>query len=196
MKSRSLAVWLLAASLCSSLSACFGVVAAGAAGGVMVASDRRTSGAYVDDQAIEVKASGQISKLFPSAHVNVTSFNRAVLLTGEVPTLQARQQAELTARGTPNVRRVFNYTETTAASSLSERSNDTWITSKVRARLLNGQGFNPNDVKVVTERGVVYVLGLLTQAEAAAAAQIVSETAGVQKVVSLVEYINEAPAQK
>ncbi|UGA39702.1 BON domain-containing protein [Chromobacterium haemolyticum] len=109
MKRRVFAV-LLAAGFSSALSGCFGVVAAGAAGGALVATDRRTSGAYVDDQGIELKAADQIGKLLPSAHVNTTSFNRAVLLTGEVPSEQARQQAELTARGIPNVRRVFNYT--------------------------------------------------------------------------------------
>ncbi|MCP1289636.1 MULTISPECIES: BON domain-containing protein [Chromobacterium] len=190
MKRRVFAV-LLAAGFSSALSGCFGVVAAGAAGGALVATDRRTSGAYVDDQGIELKAADQIGKLLPSAHVNTTSFNRAVLLTGEVPSEQARQQAELTARGIPNVRRVFNYTVVAPASGFSERSSDTWVTSKARTRLLDGKGYNPNNVKVVTERGVVYMLGMVTQAEGAAAAKVVSETSGVQKVVTLFEYIND-----
>lgn len=190
MKRRVFAV-LLAAGFSSALSGCFGVVAAGAAGGALVATDRRTSGAYVDDQGIELKAADQIGKLLPSAHVNTTSFNRAVLLTGEVPSEQARQQAELTARGIPNVRRVFNYTVVVPASGFSERSSDTWVTSKARTRLLDGKGYNPNNVKVVTERGVVYMLGMVTQAEGAAAAKVVSETSGVQKVVTLFEYIND-----
>lgn len=190
MKRRVFAV-LLAAGFSSALSGCFGVVAAGAAGGALVATDRRTSGAYVDDQGIELKAADQIGKLLPSAHVNTTSFNRAVLLTGEVPSEQARQQAELTARGIPNVRRVFNYTVVAPSSGFSERSSDTWVTSKVRTRLLDGKGYNPNNVKVVTERGVVYMLGMVTQAEGAAAAKVVSETSGVQKVVTLFEYIND-----
>ncbi|KMN35214.1 MULTISPECIES: BON domain-containing protein [Chromobacterium] len=190
MKRRVFAV-LLAVGLSSTLSACFGVVAAGAAGGALVATDRRTSGAYVDDQGIELKTADQVGKLLPSAHVNTTSFNRAVLLTGEVPSEQARQQAELTARGIPNVRRVFNYTVVAPSSGFSERSNDTWVTSKVRTRLLDGKGYNPNNVKVVTERGVVYMLGMVTQAEGTAAAKVVSETSGVQKVVTLFEYIND-----
>ncbi|BBH15085.1 BON domain-containing protein [Chromobacterium haemolyticum] len=190
MKRRVFAV-LLAAGFSSALSGCFGVVAAGAAGGALVATDRRTSGAYVDDQGIELKAADQIGKLLPSAHVNTTSFNRAVLLTGEVPSEQARQQAELTARGIPNVRRVFNYTVVAPSSGFSERSSDTWVTSKARTRLLDGKGYNPNNVKVVTERGVVYMLGMVTQAEGAAAAKVVSETSGVQKVVTLFEYIND-----
>ncbi|WP_337882530.1 BON domain-containing protein [Chromobacterium haemolyticum] len=190
MKHRVFAV-LLAAGFSSALSGCFGVVAAGAAGGALVATDRRTSGAYVDDQGIELKAADQIGKLLPSAHVNTTSFNRAVLLTGEVPSEQARQQAELTARGIPNVRRVFNYTVVAPSSGFSERSSDTWVTSKARTRLLDGKGYNPNNVKVVTERGVVYMLGMVTQAEGEAAAKVVSETSGVQKVVTLFEYIND-----
>lgn len=190
MKRRVFAV-LLAAGFSSALNGCFGVVAAGAAGGALVATDRRTSGAYVDDQGIELKAADQIGKLLPSAHVNTTSFNRAVLLTGEVPSEQARQQAELTARGIPNVRRVFNYTVVAPSSGFSERSSDTWVTSKARTRLLDGKGYNPNNVKVVTERGVVYMLGMVTQTEGAAAAKVVSETSGVQKVVTLFEYIND-----
>ncbi|QEL56858.1 BON domain-containing protein [Chromobacterium paludis] len=193
---RTVCALLLAAGMMSGLSGCVGLVAAGAAGGALVATDRRTSGAYVDDQGIELKAADQMAGRLPSAHVNTTSFNRAVLLTGEVPSEAARSQAELIVRGLPNVRRVYNYLSVEPASSLSTRGNDTWITSKVRARLLEGKGYNPNDVKVLTERGVVYMLGLVTQAEGAEAARMVSETAGVQKVVTLFEYIQEvAPAK-
>lgn len=187
---------LLAAGLASSLSGCVGLVAGAAAGGVLVAADRRTSGAYVDDQGIELKSGEQIASRLPSAHVNRNSFNRAVLLTGEVPTEEARQQAELIVRGIPNVRRVYNYLTVGPVSGFSERSNDTWITSKVRTRLLDGKGYNPNDVKVVTERGVVYMLGLVTQAEGQIAAKVVSETAGVQKVVTLFEYIQDVTPAK
>ncbi|HJV06822.1 MAG TPA: BON domain-containing protein [Chromobacteriaceae bacterium] len=191
MNKRTLTVLLLAAGFSGTLTACFPLVAGGAVGATMVATDRRTSGAYVDDQAIELKAADLIGKKLPSAHVNVTSFNRAVLLTGEVPSQQARQQADQIARGTPNVRRVYNYTDVDAAAGLGSRSNDTWITSKVRTRLMEGKGYAPTDIKVVTERGVVYLLGLVTQAEGQAAAQVVSQTAGVQKVVTLFETIQE-----
>ncbi|UTH76363.1 BON domain-containing protein [Chromobacterium sp. IIBBL 290-4] len=196
MMKRLMTAALLAAGLASSLSGCVGLVAAGAAGGALVASDRRTSGAYVDDQGIELKSGEQIASQLPSSHVNRTSFNRAVLLTGQVPSEEAKQKAELIVRGIPNVRRVFNYLTVAPASGFSDRSNDTWITSKTRARLLQGKGFNPNDVKVVTEGGVAYMLGLVTQAEGDAATRIVSETAGVQKVVTLYEFISEvAPAK-
>ncbi|MDN0084336.1 BON domain-containing protein [Crenobacter sp. SG2305] len=175
----------------TTLSGCLPLIAGGAAGGALVATDRRTSGAYVDDQAIEVKAQSQISDRLPSAHVNVASFNRAALMTGEVPSEEARQVAETLVRAQPNVRKVYNYTVVAPASSLSQRNNDTWITTKVRTNLLNGNGFPSSQVKVVTERGVVYVMGLLTQAEGDAAAQVVSQTAGVQKVVTLFEPISE-----
>jgi len=194
---RTVLTLLLAAGVSSALSGCFALAAGGVAGGALVATDRRSSGAYVDDQSIELKLADQLDKALPSAHVNVTSYNRAVLLTGEVPSEEARQQADLIARGMPNVRRVFNYTSVAPASSFSERSSDTWITSKVRTRMLDAKGYSPNHVKVVTERGVVYVLGLVTQAEGEAIAGVVSQTAGVQKVVTLYETISEVavPAQ-
>jgi osmotically-inducible protein OsmY len=189
MRRRLLVLSLLAGSVLG-LSGCFPLVVAGGAGAAMVATDRRTSGTYLDDQAIELKASRQIGNKLPSAHVNVASYNRAVLMTGEVPSEEARAEAELVVRGLPNVRKVYNHTVVAPVTGLSERNNDIWIETKVRARLLDGRGFPPNQVKLVTERGVVYLLGLLTQAEGEAAARVVSETSGVQKVVTLFEYIN------
>ncbi|MBV8679098.1 MAG: BON domain-containing protein [Aquitalea sp.] len=182
---------LLAAGVSSALSGCFALAAGGVAGGALVATDRRSSGSYVDDQGIEAKVASQLSNKLPSAHINTTSYNRAVLLTGEVPSEEARQQAELIARATPNVRRVSDYTVVAPVSGFSERSNDAWITSKVRTRMLDGKGYSPNHVKVVTERGVVYLLGLVTPAEGQAVTQVVSETAGVQKVVTVFESLNE-----
>lgn len=188
---RKLLLLASVALLSVGLSACVPLVVGGAAAGAAVASDRRTSGAYVDDQAIELKASDQITAKLPSAHVNVTSYNRAVLMSGEVPSDAAREQAELIVRGTPNVRKVYNHTVVAGSSALSERNNDTWITTKVRTRLLDGKGFSPQTIKIVTERGVVYMMGLVTQAEGEAAARVVSQTSGVQKVVTLFEYISE-----
>ncbi|KZE33574.1 osmotically-inducible protein OsmY [Crenobacter luteus] len=180
----------LAAALAGSLGGCAAVVAGGAATGVLAASDRRTGGAQVDDQGIELKAR-RIGEKIPAAHVNVTAYNRAVLMTGEVPTEAARAEAELIVRAIPNVRQVYNYTEVAPASSFAARNGDTWITTKVRTNLLQAQGFSPNHVKVVTERGVTYLMGLLTPSEAEAAARQVSQTAGVQKVVTLFETISE-----
>lgn len=186
---------LLIAGVCAAtLSGCVGLVAGGVATGALVATDRRTSGTYVDDQAIEVKAASKLAEKLPSSHVNVTSYNRTVLLSGEVPSAQAKAEAELIARSQPNVQRVWNYLQIAPVSGLGERSNDTWITSKVRARMLDGKGYPPNAIKVVTERGVVYLLGLVTTAEGEAAARVASETAGVQQVVTLFEPVSEIRA--
>jgi osmotically-inducible protein OsmY len=191
---RTLLSLMLAGALTASLSACFPLIAGGVAGTAMVASDRRTSGAYVDDQAIAVKAGSQIGERLPNAHVNVTSFNRTVLMTGEIQTDAERLQAETLVRALPGVKRVLNYTVIAEPSTLSQRNNDTWITTKVRSRLLGGEGYSSSTIRLVTERGVVYVMGLVTQSEGDAAAAVVSQTAGVQKVVTLFEYITALPA--
>ncbi|BAK78551.1 putative phospholipid-binding protein [Pseudogulbenkiania sp. NH8B] len=188
---RKLVLLASVALLSVGMSACVPLVVGGAAAGAAVATDRRTSGAYIDDQAIELKASDQVNAKLPSAHVNIASYNRAVLMSGEVPSEAAREQAELIVRGTPNVRKVYNHTVVAGSSALSERNNDTWITTKVRTRLFDGKGFSPQTIKIVTERGVVYMMGLVTQAEGEAAAKVVSQTSGVQKVVTLFEYISE-----
>ncbi|SMF03885.1 BON domain-containing protein [Pseudogulbenkiania subflava] len=188
---RKLVLLASVALLSVGMSACVPLVVGGAAAGAAVATDRRTSGAYIDDQAIELKASDQVSAKLPSAHINIASYNRAVLMSGEVPSEAAREQAELIVRGTPNVRKVYNHTVVAGSSALSERNNDTWITTKVRTRLFDGKGFSPQTIKIVTERGVVYMMGLVTQAEGEAAAKVVSQTSGVQKVVTLFEYISE-----
>lgn len=176
---------LLATLAAANLSACFPLVAGGVAAGAMVATDRRTSGAYVEDQGIELKASRTLSERYPSAHVNVTSYNRAVLITGEATSDAQREQLELSIRGIPNVRKVYNHVVVAPMSSLANRNNDTWLTTKVRTRLLDGKGYPPSAIKVVTERGVVYLLGLVTAAEAEAATQVAAKTAGVNQVVML-----------
>ncbi|MGL6071514.1 BON domain-containing protein [Craterilacuibacter sp.] len=187
---------LVVAVVCAAtLSGCVALVAGGAATGVLVASDRRTSGAYVDDQSIELKASRQMLEKLPSSNVSLTSYNRVVLLTGEAASDAARAGAEMIARSQPNVQRVYNYLVIAPASGISGRSNDTWLTSKVRARLLDGKGYPPNAIKVVSERGVVYLLGLVTRAEGEAAARVASETSGVQQVVTLYEYISDVAGQ-
>ncbi|GGY15278.1 hypothetical protein GCM10011289_18100 [Paludibacterium paludis] len=177
------------------LTACVPLVAGAAVGGAaLVASDRRTSGAYVDDQGIEVKLLSQLSSRYPAAHININSYNRAVLITGEVPDEASRSQVELTVRAIPNVRKVYNYTTLEPASPLSQRNNDTWITTKVRARLIDGKNIPSQTVKVVTERGVTYLLGLVTEAEGQAVVDIVRSTSGVQKVVPLFETLQSVPS--
>ncbi|WP_028534602.1 BON domain-containing protein [Paludibacterium yongneupense] len=183
-----------AAVLASTLSGClFPLVAGGAVGATLVASDRRSTGTYVNDQTIELKAGNQISTRLPTAHVNVTSFNQTVLMTGEVPSDEARREAETIVRALPNVRRVQNYTVVDVASTLGQRNNDAWITAKVRGRLLDGK-YASQALKVVTERGVVYLLGLVSHTEGDAATTVVSETSGVLKVVTLFEYISDVPS--
>ncbi|BEV73027.1 MULTISPECIES: BON domain-containing protein [unclassified Paludibacterium] len=195
MSKRTLLSLLLASALGTSLSGCLPLVAGGVAGTAMVATDRRTSGAYVDDQSIELKATSQLGQKFPKAHVNVNSFNRTALMTGEVASDDERTKVEMLVRALPGVKRVENYTVVAEPSTFGQRNNDTWITTKVRSRLISGEGnYSSQAIKLVTERGVVYMLGLVTRAEGDAAAAVVSQTAGVQKVVTLFEYLNAVPA--
>lgn len=189
---RTLVVLILIAPL---LSACAPVLVATGAGmaGATVASaeDRRTTGIQVEDQSIELKTSNRISqKLGDVAHINVTSFNRNVLLTGEAPTEDLRNQAETITRGVENVRAVTNEIAVAGKSSLASRSNDTYVTSKVKARFVNNGKFSPLHVKVVTENGVVYLMGLVQRAEAEPATQIARTTGGVRKVVKVFEYLD------
>jgi osmotically-inducible protein OsmY len=185
-------VLLLLAFLAPVMQACAPVVAGGAVvGGAVVASDRRTSGAYVEDQGIEIKAANRISEsLGDKVHINVTSYNRTVLVTGEAPSEETRQEVERIVRGIPNVRGVVNEVAIAGLSSFTARSNDTFITSKVKARFLEANKFQPTHIKVVTEGGVVYLLGIVTRQEAADATDLASTTSGVQKVVKLFEYLD------
>ncbi|MEQ1773591.1 MAG: BON domain-containing protein [Burkholderiales bacterium] len=165
-------------------------VGGAAAGGVLIAEDRRTVGTITEDQGIELKASSRIDDRLRSAHINITSFNRQVLLTGEVPNAGARDEAERIARGVENVRGIFNELQVSGNSSLTVRSNDSFITSKVKARFVDAQKFNAVHVKVITENSIVFLLGLVKRAEADAATDVARTTGGVQKVVRLFEYLD------
>jgi len=166
------------------------VVGGAAATGVVVAEDRRTIGTMAEDQAIELKASNRIGDRVKNGNVNVTSYNRMVLLTGEVPDAAAKATAEKTAQGVENVRNVFNELVVGPVSALSARANDTYLTSLVKARFIDAQRFSPLHVKVVTEAGVVYLLGLVTRKEADAATEITRTTRGVRRVVRVFEYLD------
>ena len=167
------------------------VVGGAAAGGVMVAQDRRTVGTMTEDEGIELKTNGRIGERFKDGvHVNVTSYNRHVLLTGEVPDAAAKSEAERIARGVENVRGVYNELSVAGVSSYTARSNDAILTSKVKGRFLDSGQFNALHVKVVTENGIVYLLGLVSKKEAAAATEIARTTSGVQKVVRVFEYLD------
>lgn len=181
-------VLFIAAAL---LQGCFPVVATGVGAGVLMAEDRRTAGVYLEDENIELKAANRIAERFGSkVHVNVTSYNLSVLLTGEVPDEATKAAVADIVKGVPNVRQIFNELTVGAVSSFSERSQDTYITTKVKARMVDARKFSPNHVKVVTEAGVVYLLGIVKRAEADAATDIAATTPGVKRVVRLFEYLD------
>ncbi|MBP7488297.1 MAG: BON domain-containing protein [Azospira sp.] len=195
LKSR-IALPLLLAALVPTLQGCFPVVAGGVTAGVLMATDRRSSGTYVEDEGIEVKAASRLSdQLKDKLHVNVTSYNRKVLLTGEAVSEEAKAQAEQIVAAVPNVAGVTNDLQVAGISSLSARSNDAYITSKVKARFIDAQRFSANHVKVVTEASVVYLLGMVTEREAKAAIEVARTTAGVRKVVNVLEIISDAQAK-
>lgn len=188
---------ILLAALVPALSGCFGAVAVGTGVGVLAFADRRTTETQVTDEGIELRAGNRISERYGSnTHVNVTSYNRTVLLTGEVPDAATKADVERIVAGVPNVKAISNELRIAPPSTLGARSNDAIITSKVKARFIDANQFAANHVKVVTEAGVVYLMGLVTQKEADAAVDIARRTGGVQKVVRVFEIISEAEAQR
>ena len=159
-------------------------------GTAAVATDRRSTGAQLDDEVIEDKTVLSINERFKGEfHVNVTSFNGIVLLTGEVPAEAAKADIEQMVRTTPKVRAVQNELVVGPVTNISSRTNDTLITSKVKSRFVEAAKFQINFVKVVTENGTVYLMGIVRQAEGNDAAEIARTTAGVQRVVKVFEYI-------
>jgi osmotically-inducible protein OsmY len=182
-----LASLLAAAALAGGCAAL--VVGAGGVAAVSALEDRRTAGSQVEDESNELRAVNRIGERFPEGvHVNITSFNRAVLLTGEVHDAAAREAIEKIAAGLPNVRSVANELEVAGVSSLASRSSDSFITSKIRVRFLDARRFDPLHVKVVTEAGVVYLMGIVTEQEGNDAAEVARTTGGVRKVVKIFEY--------
>ena len=176
------------ALLCVWLSGCVAVAAGGAATGAVVAADRRTTGTFIEDQAIELKAIRALnndSEINEQTHINVTSYNTIVLMTGEAPTKELRTQAVELVRHIPKVSKVYNEVAIAAPSSYMSRSSDTVITTKVKTKLFGEVGLEATQVKVVTERGIVYLLGLLNPQEATKATEAAREVGGVQKVVKL-----------
>lgn len=173
------------------LQGCVPVVATGAGTGVLIAEDRRTSGTFIEDQGIELKASSRLDDKFKdTVHINITSYNRTVLMTGEAPTDAVKQEAEKIVRSVPNVGNILNELFIGGNSSYTSRSNDTYLTSKVKVRFVDTGKFQANHVKVVTENNVVYLLGMVTRKEAENAVEIARTTGGVQKVVKLFEYLD------
>ncbi|PHV11662.1 BON domain-containing protein [Chitinimonas sp. BJB300] len=175
----------------SQLSACFPLVVAGVGTGVAVTQDRRTSAVVWSDQQVEQNIGKEIANRFGNhTHVNITSYNKAVLLSGEVPDDAAKAAIEKLARETPDVRKVYNELAVMLPSSISARAGDTALTTRVKARMVEAGKFSPLHVKVVSERKQVYLLGLLTRQEATDASQIASQTQGAEKVVTLFEHLD------
>jgi osmotically-inducible protein OsmY len=192
-----LALALLLALAAALLSGCAPLVVGGAvAGGAMVAVDRRQPDIMASDERIELQAASRIGdQLKDKGHVNVTSYNKQVLLTGEASTEPLKQDAERLATGVSEVKGVVNELRVAAPSELGARSNDTYITSVVKSRMVTAQKFNPVHVKVVTEGSVVYLMGLVTRKEADDATQVARTTSGVKRVVRVFEYIPDPPPQ-
>lgn len=169
------------------------IVAGGAATGAMVAHDRRTTGTLVEDRAIMLKVAGRISddqELDDQSHINVHSYNGVVVLTGETPSAALRARAEKHARAVEKVRKVYNEIVVAAPSSLLTRTSDTLLLGKIKGTMLASEGVDPTRIKVIVEQGRVYLMGLVTDAEAHAATEVVRRVTGVQKVIRLFEYIS------
>ncbi|PKO60452.1 MAG: transporter [Betaproteobacteria bacterium HGW-Betaproteobacteria-18] len=183
---------LVSVTLGTSLSACFPVIMGGAVVGTLVATDRRTSGAQLEDEGIELRAASRVrDNLTERVHVSINSYNRRVLLTGEVPNLQDKQLVEQIVSRVDNVQSVVNELEVLGNASLTQRSSDTLITGRVKAAMLDAKDLYANAYKVVTERGTTYLMGRVTQREADRATDIARSTSGVQKVVRVFEIISE-----
>lgn len=192
--SRRGAALAAALALATLLGACAPLVVGGAmVGGSLVFADRRTSGAQVEDEAIELKAGNRIrDALGERAHVNVTSYNRMVLITGEVPADADRARVERVVAQVENVRSTVNELKAMASTSFTERSKDTILTSKVKASFVDAKDLQAHAIKVVTERAVVYLMGRVTEREASRAAEVARGVNGVAKVVRVFEVISEA----
>lgn len=175
------------------LQGCFPLAAVGVGATALALDDRRSTGLYIEDENIEWRARAKLIEKYKDAHVNVTSYNLTVLLTGEVYSEEIKKEIGEAVRAIANVRNVTNELTINGNSSFASRSSDTIVTTNVKARLINNGRVSPNHVKVVTENSVVYLLGVVTREESDAAAEIARTTSGVARVVKVFEYIDNAP---
>ena len=183
---------LAATAIVGSLSACVPLAVGGAVVGTLVVIDRRTSGTQLEDEGIEFRASNRTKEVMgDKGHINVTSYNRQVLLTGEVPTAKDRELVEKAVAGVDNVRSVVNELAVMPNSTLTQRSNDTLITGKVKASFVDAKDISLNAFKIVTERNTVFLMGRVTPREVARATEIARGVGGVEKVVRVFEIISE-----
>jgi osmotically-inducible protein OsmY len=188
----TLAKAILCAALASSLSGCVAVMAGSAVMGAVATADRRTLGAQTEDKGIAVKGDVRVAKVVGDAgHVNVTSYNRRVLLTGEVRDEEMKAAVEREVKGIDNVVSVDNELEIAGPSSYTSRSSDALITTKIKASLVDKKTVSAVSFKVVTERGNVYLMGIVTPREGNIASQVAQGVSGVQRVVKIFEYISE-----
>ena len=188
-KAAGIAIFLLGVPV---IQGCFGVIATGTAASAVAAQDRRTPGTFIDDELIELKVLAAIlddERMSSQTHINATSVNGLVLLTGEAPGESLRTRITEIARGITKVRAVQNEIALEAPSTLIARASDTVVTGKVKAALLQDRELNAARVKVVTEGGIVYLMGLLKPDEADRATEISRRVSGVQRVVKVMEYI-------
>jgi osmotically-inducible protein OsmY len=189
---RPLVAALICCTLLATLTGCAGVIVGGAVMGAVAASDRRTLGAQTEDKAIAVKAEMRLPAVVGDAgHVNATSYNRRVLLTGEVRDQAMKEAVEREVQAIEGVQAVVNELEVAGPASYTSRSSDTLVTGKVKASLVDMKTISANSFKVVTERGTVYLMGRVTEREGTIATDIARGVSGVQKVVKLFEYISE-----
>lgn len=167
--------------------------------GCFAVYDRRAFNTVLDDQSIELKASAALrndQELHESTHINVTSYNGVVLLTGEAPSEELKEKAAELVKPIPDIKQIYNEVDILAPSSLVSRSRDSWITTKVKTKMTAKKGLNPSRIKVVTERGTVYLMGLVTPEEAERAAAVTSHTGGTQRVVKIFEYLHETALEQ
>jgi osmotically-inducible protein OsmY len=179
------------------LQGCVPALVTGAAVSVMSAHDRRSTGTQTDDETIEWKAKLRIPDQYKNfSNVNFTAYNKRLLLTGEVPSADAKAAIEAEARMVDGIREVYNELGVGPASSLGNRSNDSFITSKLKARLVDSNQISANHIKVVTERGIAHLMGIVNEREAKVAVAVARTTAGVLKVVNLMEVIDESETRR
>jgi osmotically-inducible protein OsmY len=181
----------LAAGALTQLTGCFALAAAGALGGTLAATDRRTLGTQLEDRQIQLKAESAIARELKGSNVNVTAYNRKLLLTGEVNTEEAKKRAEEVAGSVENVAAVVNELQVGFTSSLTSRAADATTTTKVKALFVDDTQLMANAFKVTTERGVVYLMGRVTEAEGERAAQTASRVSGVTRVIKVLDTISE-----
>jgi osmotically-inducible protein OsmY len=187
---RRLIMVLVSTITASALSGCIGLAATGAAVGVLAVTDRRTLGAQTDDQGIELKGFSRVQEAIKNpGGISITSYNRRVLMTGQVLDAAAKQAAEKAVAGIDGVRQIHNELAVSGRSGLGTNANDTLVTTKIKAAFVDAKDVQANTIKVVTEQGTAYLMGLVTQDEANRASQVASRVSGVQRVVTVFEVV-------